>query len=173
MVFSAEWLGYLLIIFLFAPLLVTFFIKSERISRWLRYGLLEFSYYKKMLMVSLSSAIIARFVFVEIIRLFYYNPRPFLVLSGVAQLVNHETTSSFPSGHATFYFALAMGVFLYNKKIGHVYIALAGLISFARIFVGVHWPLDILAGAGLGSVISVIMYLAYKKMPRKAFLGQG
>ena len=96
------------------------------------------------------SAIVARFVFVEAIRFFYYNPRPFLVLENVNQLINHETTGSMPSGHASFYFALATGVCLYNKKAGYIYLILAGLMGFARIFSGVHWPLDIIVEAVLG-----------------------
>src|SRR3990167_8760064 len=68
----------------------------------------------------------------------------FLVLENVNQLINHETTGSMPSGHASFYFALATGVCLYNKKAGYIYLILAGLMGFARIFSGVHWPLDII-----------------------------
>ena len=82
-----------------------------------------------------------------------------------------------PSGHASFYFALAMGVYLSNKnpapsnsanhqqngrtwygaRAGWVYFALAGLMGFARVFVSVHWPLDILAGAVLGIATAVLV----------------
>lgn len=139
MIFSAEWLGY----FLIASVILCFFKNREK--------------YRNMLLVSLGSAIVARFIFVEIIRYFYYNPRPFLVLENINVLLNHEISSSFPSGHATFYFALAMGVYLYNKKAGYIYFGLAGLIGFARIFVSVHWPLDIVVGAVLGVLVATIV----------------
>lgn len=152
MVFSAEWLAYFLILLLVTPLLLTFFIRSERISSWVRYALLEWSYYKEMLVISLVSAFVSRFIFVTIIRYFYHNPRPFMALENVNSLISHEATSSFPSGHASFYFALATGVYLYNKKLGYIYLGLAVLMGVARVFAGVHWPLDILAGAILGMV---------------------
>ncbi len=108
-----------------------------------------------MLVVAFGSAIISRFIFVNIIRYFYYHPRPFLVLSDTVQLTDHEMVSSFPSGHASFYFALATGVYLYNKKAGYIYFVLAGFMGLARVFVGVHWPLDIMAGALLGILVSL------------------
>ena len=138
MVFSADWLGYVLVVGL-----ILCYLKNR-------------SQYRDMLLISLSSAILSRFGFVSLIRIFYYHPRPFLVLQNVHQLINHEIESSFPSGHAAFYFALAVGVYFYNKKAGLVYLVSAGLMGFARIFVGVHWPLDIMAGAVLG-VASALM----------------
>lgn len=143
MIFSAEWLGYLLILGL------------------LLYLLRDKQKYWNMALISVSSAVVSRFIFVEAIRFFYYSPRPFLVFSNVIQLINHETSSSFPSGHTTFYFALAMGVYLYNRKAGLVYLGLASLISFARIFSGVHWPLDIIGGMilGIGTALAVFSVL--------------
>ncbi|MDP3792229.1 MAG: phosphatase PAP2 family protein [bacterium] len=145
MIFFADWLGYLLILGI-----ILCYLKDRQ-----KYG--------NMVWVSLLSAIISRFVFVTIIRFFYYSPRPFLVLQNIHQLMNHEMESSFPSGHATFYFALATGVYLYNKKAGYAYFALAGLVSFARVFVGVHWPLDIMAGAVLGIATVWLINIFYKK----------
>ncbi len=155
MIFAADNMGYLLV----ASVFILFWKKD---------------YFKKVAFVSLGSAIVARLVFVSIFRYFIYSPRPFLVLEHVNVLMNHEVESSFPSGHASFYFALATGVYLYNKKAGWVYFALAGLLGFARIFVSVHWPLDILAGAVLGVVTAVLVnYLVNRlkqKMPLKALL---
>lgn len=53
---------------------------------------------------------------------------------------------SFPSGHAAFYMALALSIYRYHKKAGWVFIALAMLLSVSRIIMGVHYPLDIVAG---------------------------
>ncbi len=126
--------------------------------------------YIEMLWVCLISALTARFILVGLIRYLYYHPRPFIVLQNVNLLIPHDSESSFPSGHASFYFALAMGVYLYNKKAGYACLAIAGLIGFARIFVGVHWPLDILAGAVLGIVTALIIEFVKKRTLRRASL---
>lgn len=140
MVFLADWLGY----FMVAVLFVYFFKDRQK--------------YKNMFLISLVSAVVSRFVFVEVIRYFYYNPRPFMVLQETNLLIDYEAKSSFPSGHAAFYFALAMGVYFYNKKSGYIFFGLAGLMGLARIFVGVHWPWDIIVGAILGMATALGVY---------------
>lgn len=120
----------------------------------------------KILIITIGSAILARVALVELIRYFFYNPRPYLALEKVNILMNHEVSSSFPSGHATFYFALAVGVYLYNKKTGLSYLILAGLMGFARIFVSVHWPLDIIAGAVLGWATVLMINKAWAPLAR-------
>ena len=152
MIFAADQMGYLMI-------LGVMFLAWKSSNKF------------KVLIITFGSAIIARAVFVEFIRYFIYSPRPFAILENVNQLIAHEPTSSFPSGHASFFFALAMGVYLYNKKAGTAFLWLAALIGFARIFTGVHWPLDILAGAGLGVVTAILVNYLKQKMSQRTFAG--
>ena len=98
------------------------------------------------------------------IKYFYYTPRPFVLLQGIMALFPQESDASFPSGHATFFSALAMGMYFYHKKIAAVLAVVALLIGLARIITGVHFPLDILAGFVLGPAIAVIVYFLIKKM---------
>jgi len=102
------------------------------------------------------SVILARGIITEIIRFFYYRPRPFVALE-IRSLIEHSVTASFPSGHGAIYFALALAILYFNKKWGWRCLILALLIGLARIFVGVHWPLDIVAGSivGLGSAFLI------------------
>lgn len=93
--------------------------------------------------------ILSRDILTELIRYLYYRPRPFLALNFTA-LINGYHTAAFPSGHAAFYFALAGVVYLLNKKWGQYFIGAAAVMGLARVFVGVHWPLDIVAGAIVG-----------------------
>lgn len=139
MVFSAEWLGYLLVL----GIIILFISNRKK--------------YLNLAVVSIGSAIIGRGIFVTIIRFFYHHPRPFMVFNNINKLIDHDLTSSFPSGHATFFFALAAGVYLYNKKLGAIYFILAGLIGFARVFAGVHWPYDIVSGLVVGILSGLII----------------
>lgn len=148
MVFAADKMGYLLVLLV----LIIFWKKN---------------YFKRAILVSLGSAIVARFAFVALFRYFIYSPRPFLVLEHVNILMNHEFESSFPSGHASFYFALATGAYFYNKKAGRIFLVLAGLMGLARIFVSVHWPLDILAGAVLGWATALMINRVLGRLPGK------
>jgi undecaprenyl-diphosphatase len=101
--------------------------------------------------LALLSVILARGIIVETIRFFYYKPRPFSALQ-IQPLIDHNITSSFPSGHAAAYFALALAIFYFDKKWGGWALSMGVLMGAGRIFTGLHWPLDILAGALIGLV---------------------
>lgn len=66
-----------------------------------------------------------------------------------------ESWSSFPSDHAVLFFALATAVFLFDRKIGwFLYVYAVFCISLPRIFLGIHYPSDILAGALFGGALA-------------------
>ncbi len=96
--------------------------------------------------VGFASAVVA------IINHFYFRPRPFNVNSAytVHLLFYRPTDSSFPSNLASVLFAFVIPVFLKNKKAGTFLLALAIISSFGRIYIGVHYPLDVAAGAAIG-----------------------
>lgn len=58
--------------------------------------------------------------------------------------------NSFPSSHAANMFALATVCFLFHRRWGGIALALASLVAFSRMYVGVHWPSDVLAGSLIG-----------------------
>jgi undecaprenyl-diphosphatase len=90
----------------------------------------------------------------------YFRPRPYVtfpqVLPQVNRLFYQPTVSSFPSYPAALTFAFAFGIWLQNKKVGLVLFGLAALMSLARIYVGVHYPSDIVAGAAIGIVVTYL-----------------
>lgn len=151
-VFCAAYLQY----FLVAGLLVFLFLGKEKTKNRL------------MVLGALLSAGIARLFFTNIIRWLYYRPRPFLSHQ-VNQLLNHDLEGSFPSGHAAFFFALAMFVCFYNRRAGILFFFGAVLISIARVFVGIHYPLDILAGAIVGIFTGWLINIIFKKIKKPKF----
>ncbi|WP_322175185.1 phosphatase PAP2 family protein [Acutalibacter caecimuris] len=79
------------------------------------------------------------------------RPRPFQEAAGAVQLLIAPPAGwSFPSGHSCASFGAAVGVFRRDKRWGAAALALAGLIAFSRVFLFVHYPTDVLAGAALG-----------------------
>ena len=98
---------------------------------------------------AILAVVLAKFGIAELIRLFWSRPRPF-VENNVNLLIEKTSEPSFPSGHASASFALSYVVYHYNKKAGIFFFIASFLVSIARVFVGVHWPLDILGGAVVG-----------------------
>lgn len=124
----------------------------------------DFKKYWRMVAEAFIAAIFVRFVLAEIIRRIWFRPRPF-VDNHVNLLIPHNANeASFPSGHASFYFALSTIIYTYNKKAGILFYIASFLISFARIFVGIHWPSDILAGAVIGTAMGLILNKLFKKI---------
>jgi len=109
---------------------------------------------------------LARFGIIELIRLFVHKARPF-VENNVNLLFPHGDEFSFPSGHTAFFIALATTIYFYNKKLGTFFFVGGLLIGTARVFAGVHWPLDILAGIVVGIFSAWIIHIIFKKLKKK------
>ena len=76
---------------------------------------------------------------------------------------SRKTDASFPSGHATIAFAMAVVLSSYEPKLRWLFYTLAVCISLSRIFVGAHYPSDVLFGAFLGWSIGACMLWARKQ----------
>jgi len=142
-IFLAEYIGYVLLFSLLLFLAV------------------KFRKYFKMIIEAVVSAILARFVIVELIRWIWQRPRPF-VENNVNLLLTHNA-SAFPSGHAALFFAVSTIVYFYNKKAGIFFFIISLLICLARVFTGIHWPLDILAGIVVGVLSGLLIHKVSKK----------
>jgi undecaprenyl-diphosphatase len=74
-------------------------------------------------------------------------------------LVPEPTSDSFPSGHAATSFACAATLAMFLPGKAAVLYVLAALIAYSRVYVGVHYPLDVLAGAALGLLVATALRL--------------
>ncbi len=93
--------------------------------------------------------ILSRWIIGETVQFFYPRVRPSVALN-FESLIPTPSSPSFPSGHAAILFALAAAVFLVNRRWGTWFFVGAFFVGIARVFVGVHWPSDIAAGAVAG-----------------------
>ncbi|MEV6016254.1 MULTISPECIES: phosphatase PAP2 family protein [unclassified Streptomyces] len=91
------------------------------------------------------------------IRGFVERPRPFVDHQGLDVLVSGKTDFSFVSDHATLTMAMGVGLFVANRRFGLAGIALALLEGFCRVFMGVHYPTDVIGGFALGTAVVLLL----------------
>ncbi|WP_370413993.1 phosphatase PAP2 family protein [Streptomyces fradiae] len=91
------------------------------------------------------------------IRGFVERPRPFKDHQGLEVLVPGKTDFSFVSDHATLTMALAVGVFIAHRRFGLLAIGLALAEGFCRVYMGVHYPTDVLGGLALGTAVALLL----------------
>ena len=110
------------------------------------------------------------YIAVSIIKLLVAFPRPFQTLKNLHVLISRPNGYSFPSGHAAITMALATSVYFYRKRLGELLFAFAFVVGMARIYVGVHYPLDVGVGFLIGYIIPKLLHI--KKNPVKSFVKQ-
>ena len=138
--FIAEWYGLLILTALFVYLF------KHRDN--LRKGVTD--------LVVVSITAVSAWFIAHFFKDVFHTPRPFDVSPSVMAIVS-ETGYAFPSGHATFFMALAASLWFYHKRLAVFFGISAVLIGLARISAGVHWPIDIFGGLFLGYAIGVTL----------------
>lgn len=151
--FLADTLGYILVFIAVVWLLKKLLNIRKEFPIWA-----DFWRVARVLLATLaSSLILSRVIITEAIRYFYHLPRPF-ISHNIITLINHSDSWSFPSGHMTLFFALSAVIYCYNRKLGWLFLISSAIMGVARIFCGVHYPLDIIGGAVIGIVSTWIVY---------------
>jgi undecaprenyl-diphosphatase len=86
--------------------------------------------------------------------------RPYLAHPAHAHLlISRSHDPSFPSDHAAGAFALAFGIWLYDRTLGAVLLAIGAVLAFSRVYVGTHYPGDVVAGALIGMAVAAALFL--------------
>ncbi|MBT2218016.1 undecaprenyl-diphosphatase [Virgibacillus dakarensis] len=118
---------------------------------------------RMMVICATIAFVIAEFM-AEIAGKIHSNNQPFAELPHVNKLIGHAVDNSFPSDHTILFFAFCVTFLLFKKRFGFLWIALALCVGFSRIWVGVHYPGDVVVGATLSLLSAVIAYLVVPKL---------
>jgi undecaprenyl-diphosphatase len=137
-----EFFATFFIWFLFAGLIVLWFIDGK---------------IKKEQVIHALLASLVAWLIVLAIKHIFPTVRPFILNGGEVDVLFKPTDSAFPSAHTALAFGLAVTIFMHDRKIGWFYLIGALIVGVARVVANVHYPLDIVGGALIGTLVAVIV----------------
>ncbi|MDR2426637.1 MAG: glycosyltransferase family 39 protein [Endomicrobium sp.] len=113
----------------------------------------------------MTSVLVTSALIVYFMKAYFERPRPLSVFGDENVNVFYETVhkNSFPSGHTNTVFAVCTVMYMLVKKYWYWYIIFAFGMGFERIYVGSHFPSDVLTGAAIGAMIAYVMVRLFKK----------
>lgn len=150
--FTAEWYGLIIL----ATLFVYLFKHRDNPKKGIR----------DLLVVGVTA--VSAWLIAHVFKDFFHTLRPFDADLSIIPLVT-ETGYAFPSGHATFFMALASSLWFYHKRLAVFFGVSAVLIGVARVAAGIHWPVDILGGLFLGYAIGTTLYKLIGSMTNRFY----
>ncbi len=114
--------------------------------------------------VSVLLATVAAAPITDLLKRVFDRDRPPVATTDIAALVDIPATASFPSGHAAMAFAGAAALAAFHPRLRLGAFGLAGAIAFSRVYLGVHFWSDVLAGAALGAAVGLGVALLVRRV---------
>lgn len=112
---------------------------------------------KKEEVIHALLAIFVTFTLSQILKQLFHTPRPYLVDGLSTMTLTVPNGFSFPSDHSAIAFALAVTIWLHDRKVGIIFIILAFCVAWARVAANVHWPVDVVGGGMLGTLVALVI----------------
>lgn len=129
--------------------------------------------YRKTGMAVIVSVAVAYIICDIVLKNLVSRDRP-CDLAGFDLLVSVPETYSFPSGHTMSSFAAATAIYFFHRREGAIAMVFAALVGFSRLYLFVHWPTDVIAGAVLGIVVAyVVVIFMDRRIPAFRSPGDG
>lgn len=100
----------------------------------------------------------------QILKKIFERPRPYTVNPDITLVIDKLSSFSFPSGHSRCAVECAVSIYANNKKWGIAAIVVAVLTCLSRMYLYVHYPTDVLAGAALGVIDGLLAIFIVKKV---------
>ncbi len=116
---------------------------------------------KKEQVIHAILAIFITWIISEVIKTFFPTIRPYLIQGEDALTLTNPNDGAFPSFHTMSAFALSVTIYLHDQKVGLWFLIGAILVGIGRVLANVHYPIDIIGGALLGTLIAVIVEKAH------------
>ena len=118
--------------------------------------------YQRATLIAATAIGISNLV-VDIIDSAYDRPRPFDELVDTLHLIFYRSTDpSFPANPMAVVFAIAMGVWICNRRLGWWLMALATIYSVMRVYVGTFYPTDVTGGAIIGIIAAIVAWFLFE-----------
>lgn len=108
---------------------------------------------KRVVLLGIGSLAVSGII-CRILKEVFARPRPLAILTSVHTFGYSFKCSSFPSGHATTIFAAATILSFSYKRLAPLFYLFAFTVAYSRIYLGLHWPSDLIAGGAIGYSVS-------------------
>lgn len=112
---------------------------------------------KKEQVIHASVSILIAWSVNYLLKIVFHTPRPYVLNELPTLTLSLPRDWAFPSGHTAMAFAMATSIWLHDKRVGSVYMVGAFLVGAGRVLGNVHFPVDILGGAIVGSAVAFII----------------